>query len=54
MDAYLSGDWSEATIQFNKVLHLSGGLDGPSRLLLSRIEAKGGVAPNDWSGYVVG
>ena len=54
LDAYLSGDWSEATIQFNKVLHLSGGLDGPSRLLLSRIEANGGVAPNDWGGYVVG
>ena len=51
MNAYLGGDWSEASIHFSKVLQLSGGLDGPSRLLLSRIEAKGGAAPDDWEGY---
>ena len=51
MDAYLSGHWSEASINFGKVLQLSGGLDGPSRLLLSRIEAKGRTAPDDWNGY---
>ena len=51
MVAYLAGHWSEASIAFGKVLQLSGGLDGPSRLLLSRIEAKGGTAPDDWDGY---
>ena len=51
MVAYLGGHWSEASIAFGKVLQLSGGLDGPSRLLLSRIEAKGGTAPDDWDGY---
>mmetsp|Transcript_7066 Transcript_7066/g.19725 ORF Transcript_7066/g.19725 Transcript_7066/m.19725 type:complete len:973 (+) Transcript_7066:256-3174(+) len=51
MDAYFTGNWSEARIRFNKVLHLSGGLDGPSRLLLSRIKANDGVAPDDWRGY---
>ena len=51
MVAYLAGHWSGASINFGKVLQLSGGLDGPSRLLLSRIEAKGGTAPDDWDGY---
>lgn len=51
MVAYLAGHWSEASINFGKVLQISGGLDGPSRLLLSRIEAKGGTPPDDWDGY---
>jgi len=53
MDAYLAGNWPEASIRFNKVLHLSEGIDGPSRFLLDQIEESGGEAPDDWGGYRV-
>jgi adenylate cyclase len=46
---FRTGDWTRAGSAFTAALALAPE-DGPSRAMLGRIEAHGGVAPADWAG----
>ena len=46
---FRAGDWTRANSAFTAALALAPD-DGPSRAMLTRIEARGGAAPADWAG----
>ena len=49
--AFIAGDWSTATTQFQTVLELTNGKDGPSKHLLKKMEAYSNKVPVDWKGF---
>ena len=51
MNAFEEGQWDVAKDQFISVLDQSGGIDGPSRFLLQRMEERNFCAPDSWQGY---
>jgi hypothetical protein len=51
IDAFIAGDWMMAKEQFILVLTMTEQKDGPSKLLLSKIESYNCIAPPDWSGH---
>ncbi len=51
IDAFVKGDWVTAKTQFDKVLDLTNGKDGPSKHLLKKMEAYSFKVPVDWRGF---
>lgn len=51
MNAFEAGQWGVAQDHFNCVLDQSGGMDGPSRFLLQRMEEHNFCAPVSWQGF---
>lgn len=51
MNAFEAGQWGVAKDYFNCVMDQSGGIDGPSRFLLQKMEELNFCAPDSWQGY---
>ncbi|GMI02113.1 hypothetical protein TrLO_g10053 [Triparma laevis f. longispina] len=52
MHSFISGDWDDAKGNFNEILRITHGKDGPSTNILRHIEEDyGGVTPPGWLGY---
>lgn len=52
MNAFIKGDWENAREEFNRVLEITSGKDGPSQNILRHMdEDYGGNVPMDWKGY---
>lgn len=49
--AFVNGDWASAITHFNEVLELTGGKDGPSRNIMTKMAEYEFKAPPDWKGY---
>lgn len=51
IEAFIAGDWATAKEDLLKVFTLSNTKDGPTKLLLKKINDHNGKPPPNWQGY---
>ena len=51
MNSFVSGDWDSAIGHFNDVMAMTNGKDGPTKQILSKMEAHQNKVPEGWLGY---